>query len=524
MKELSGWRGLVSVCSIMLFTVGLMYSLGGQLNASVIPQLTNDKLTLADILPLGVILAVATTVLFGSGPALYFAQSEVNILWSAPVTRFWLIAYKLVSYSAGAIVTSLLLVVLLPGDPGVRVVRFMGIFLTLIFVQVCSTALRMAVSSVAYRNAGADSKFVRNSKTLLAVAVVCVFFLILAIIQNSQSARSLSFEIMSSLKVLMLPFSKVSGLMLHAQFDLNFATDCIVVCAMITLCTVAIVWLDRVLDEQMLEESTQASLRWTRALQTGVLSERRYASNRSGRPAVRLGGMGPIFWSRWVYALRSSGHLLLALIVVTGLVGMIAGTQTGKIPITYLAAAAFFASLYFLPRVLVFDFRGAPQMMETLHGLPLSAAAVCLAQIAVPVIWKTLLEMTFITGLLVTSEQITVKLWLIALWFLPLINVLITGVDNLLFLLQPNRLLPVGRLDFDFLGRTLFEFLCKSVILTSVVYLAFSTASWILKATHGSWILFTVAFFGVLLMACIAIVFCLAFAYTKADVSKFDYL
>lgn len=522
MKELSGWRGLVSVCSIVLFTVALIYSLGDQLNASVVPQLTNDRLTLAGILPLGIILAVASTVLFGSGPALYFSQSEVNILWTAPVTRFWLVAYKLVSYSAGAIVTALLLVVLLPGNPGARVVRFIGIFLTLIFVQVCSTALRMAVSSIAHRNADPDSKFTRNAKPLLAVAVVFVFFLILALIQNSQPGRSLFSEVMSALSVLMLPFSKVSGLMLYVQFDLNFTIDCVVVCAMIALCTIAIVRLDRTQHEYMLDESTQASLRWTRALQTGMLSERRYVSNRSGRPAARLGGIGPIYWCRWLYALRSSGHLLLALVVVSGFVGVVAGTLTGKIPVIHLAAAVCFASIYFLPRVLVFDFRGVPQMMETLHGLPVSAVALCLAQVAVPVIWKTLLEMTFVTGMLVTSEQITVKLWLIALWFLPLINVLIVGVDNLLFLLHPNRLLPVGRLDFDFLGRTLFEFLCKSVILVSVMYFGFGTASWILKATQGNWILFIVVFLCVLLIACIAIVFCLAVAYTKVDVSKFD--
>ena len=521
-EELSGWRGLVSVGSIVLFTLGLVYVLGDQLDASIVTRLTNDRLTLAGALPVGVLVAVLSTVLFSSGPALHFGNSEVNLLWTAPVTRLWLILYKLFSYSAGAIVTALLLVVVLPGDSGTRLIRFFALFLTLVFIQLCSTVLRMAISSISHHHGSIFNKARSIKLMLLTLTTVTLLLLLRTIFQEPNNAGLLSAAGSTLLDTLMLPFSTVSNLILYKQFSRDFMTDSITVCTMIALCIAAIVRLDKLLDQHMLDESTQASLRWTRALQSGILSERSYTVNSSSRPVVRMGGLGPILWSRWLYSLRSSGHTVLALIVVAGLTGLVAGTQTDNIPVTYLSAAAFFASLYFLPRVLVFDFRGAPQLMETLHGLPISPSTLCLAQISTSVIWKTIIEMTAVTGLLITSAQMTPTLWIIAFCVLPLINFLLVGVDNLFFILHPNRLLPVGRLDFDFLGRTLFEFLGKSVILVIVLAMAFFIASWMAKLFPGSLMLFVVVFLVTLFLACVVILLSLAFAYTQADVSKFD--
>ena len=84
------------------------------------------------------------------------------------------------------------------------------------------------------------------------------------------------------------------------------------------------------------------------------------------------------------------------------------------------------------------------------------------------------------------------------------LTLLVYAVENTAFLLFPAKLIPMGRADFEFLGRTLVEFITKMIIVVLGVALAVVVASFtaaLLKTTGliplvASWL--TLALIGVL--------------------------
>jgi hypothetical protein len=62
-------------------------------------------------------------------------------------------------------------------------------------------------------------------------------------------------------------------------------------------------------------------------------------------------------------------------------------------------------------------------------------------------------------------------------------NLLLYGLENLVFLLLPARPVPVGRVDFEFMGRTLAEYFGKVAILIATVAASAALGLKVLGAT-----------------------------------------
>ena len=525
--EMVSVRGALSLTTIAVFVAAMVYWTDGGLANSAQEALDDHPDRFSSLLSWGVLLAIVTTVMAGSGPPIYYNHSEVNLLWSAPISRSWLVYYKLCGYTAGAAMTAFLLALLLSSNFTTGIVRFLTLFLTMVFVQIASTALRMVLAFVRQTTENRPSSLLSLNQipyTFWLLALVLVLTLVIVLFADQDLNFAIRITQLPLVVLLLSPFSIVADLMMHNQSGRDLAINCSYVLGMISLMTGLIIVLDKHLDQYMLEASSQANQMWSKALRSGNLMSRQTVVTASSRPPRRLMGLGPMLWSRWLYAMRSSGHTMLYLLVAAGIAGLFVSATLNEVSNVYLASAAFFVSFYFLPRILVFDFRSTPELMETLRGLPVSASLICLSQILVPVIWKTVIELLAVTVVVIASSKVTAMFWLAALCFLPVVNFLIVTLDNTFFLIRPTRLLPVGRMDFDFLGRTLFEFLVKSIALSIVVGTGLVVALWVFRQWGGGPWVFAVSLYAVMILFCIGALYVLSNTFSRVDVSHFDRL
>jgi hypothetical protein len=180
----------------------------------------------------------------------------------------------------------------------------------------------------------------------------------------------------------------------------------------------------------------------------------------------------------------------------------------------------FFVAVYVLPRTLVFDFRSDLENMENFKALPVSSWKLVAGQLAAPVLLTSLVELLLLcsAAIFLDGAPRTIAIGLVA--FIVPFNMLLYGLENTLFLLFPTPLVPVGRVDFDFLGRTLVEFAVKTTLLISGCGLAAAAGMLVLNATDRSWLAFAlVAWFSLLVIALLTVPV-LSWAFKRFNVSR----
>jgi hypothetical protein len=110
--------------------------------------------------------------------------------------------------------------------------------------------------------------------------------------------------------------------------------------------------------------------------------------------------------------------------------------------------------------------------METYKTLPIAPWRISMGQLVVQVLLSYAVALTMIVSLLFFEDRITPPVALaLAVFSLPL-TLLIYAVENTIFLLFPAKLVPMGRADFEFLGRALVEFIVKTIIILFAVSMA----------------------------------------------------
>ena len=117
-------------------------------------------------------------------------------------------------------------------------------------------------------------------------------------------------------------------------------------------------------------------------------------------------------------------------------------------------------------------------------------------------------------------EPLRRLLLLIMVPFLVPFNLLLYGLENLMFLLFPTPLVPVGRVDFDFLGRTMVEFSVKTALLLGGCGLAAAAGTVVLNATGRNWSAFAVVTWWVLMLVALLLLPLMSRAYSRFDISR----
>jgi hypothetical protein len=158
--------------------------------------------------------------------------------------------------------------------------------------------------------------------------------------------------------------------------------------------------------------------------------------------------------------------------------------------------------------------------MENFKALPLQPWKLCVGQLVAPVLLTSLVELLLLCSAAAFLEG-TPRLVLLALVpFLIPFNLLLYGLENLLFLLFPTPLVPVGRVDFDFLGRTMVEFMVKTALLLAGCGLAVAAGMRVLEATGRNWSAFAIVTWCVLMLIALLLLPLMSRVYSRYDISR----
>ena len=514
-RRLASARGVLSVLAIVAVGWFVVRSLHGAhaFGAPAVPAVAARDGTL---LSLGLLGGVLFTVLTSTGPALHFSPAEMNILFSAPLRRHVLVLYRYASYLFGALLSAGLLVLLIPPAEIGRLRMFLAVLFTLVFVQLASTVVSCASSIVRRRWPMLPGRRIAIVALLLAAGLVGAYLLL----GRSTPGALLTGLVASPIaRIALAPFGVFAGLYVPGESMPELVARLALASLMLAALLALIIRLDEHLHEEISSASLAAHARWQSILAGGSLWGRKIGAVRSRRSPRRPPGIAPIGWSQALRLWRTGSPMALGLLGLALIGGALLGASASVVDASGIAAGLFFAFAFLLPRVAVHDFRGAPRIIELLQTLPSSDRAICLGMIATPTLSALLLQWSMIAAAMPFADTAHVP-WLLALAIaLVPFTLLQYALENLLFLLMPTRLVPVGRLDFDFLGRTLLEFFLKSVVLVAAVAVAAGAGVACLFAWPGHPLSSAAVAVLVLCLQAAAVVGALTLAYRRFDSS-----
>ncbi|NNE21421.1 MAG: hypothetical protein HKN11_02315 [Rhizobiales bacterium] len=471
---------------------------------------------IANFMPLGLLAASLFTVFVSTGPAIYFSANEINFLFSGPFRRRDLVIYKFATYFVGAIVSAAIITVLIPPRASTMIAAFTGMLLTLLFIQLSSSAIR--VFALAY----GSGRFAQYRWPVIGVALAvtgAALFYAMAI--NGMNIVDVVSWFRQSWAgaIILAPFVVFAKVLLaDAMAELAFWTSA-AIAVNVALLAVTVV-LDERTSERSLSENRRLNERWMRVKQGGSFWASDQTTGRSVRRAPSLGGLGPIAFRQAINAFRNSGRVIAVFAGIAALMGpLLAGAEMLTTASTTIGLLYFFIA-FVLPRTLVCDFRGELGRMEHYKALPIAPWRICAGQLIMPVLLASAIQLVMIVSIVPFLDLASaIILGAMAIYVLPF-NLLLYGLENLVFLLFPSKLVPVGRVDFDFLGRTLVDFVLKTFVIFTALGLARIAGLVAQKISDENWFSFGIASWLTLAVIGLMIIPALGFAFRRFKISE----
>jgi hypothetical protein len=416
-------------------------------------------------MPLGMLGLSLLTVVMTTGPTFHFSPNEINFLFTGPFRRRDLIIYKFAAYVAGVTLSSLFVTLLVQPEAGSVLPVFIATLLTLVFVQLNSAVISMAGHALE------GSRFARLRWPI--TALLCAVGAVTLLYAWAVPDRGIV-DILSEFRhswigtIILIPYIVFAELYVATSFS-DLALWVLVAVAINAALLRAAILLDARTTDRALAENARLSSRWERIKQGGSFWATERTEVRSIRRAPILGGLGPIAARQMLNALRNSLKLVA---IFAGLAACIAPvslalgtpiTQAQTLMIVYIFIA------FIVPRNLVCDFRGDLSRMEIYKTLPIAPWRLCAGQLIVQTLLAYGVTLVVIASAFVFEQSVTTQVaLLIAVFGLPL-TFLIYAVENTVHLLFPTKLVAMGRADFEFLGRSLVEFIAKTIFVFAAI-------------------------------------------------------
>ena len=410
-------------------------------------------------MPLSMLGLSLLTVLMTTGPTFHFSPNEINFLFTGPFHRRDLILYKFCAYVAGVTLTSLFITLIAPPQTGSALPVFIATLLTLVFVQLNSAVIGMAGHAVE----GSRLARLRWPATAL-LGVIAVATVLYAYIMPDRGIIDLLSEFRHSWigSIILIPYIVFAELFVASSVS-QLALWALVAVVINGALLHAVIMLDARTTDRSLAENARLSNRWDRIKQGGSFWATQRTEMRSLRRAPILGGLGPIAWRQVLNALRNSYKLFIIFVGLAASIPPISSALGAPItdPQTLITVYVFIA--FILPRNLISDFRGDLSRMEIYKTLPIAPWRICAGQLVVQVLLAYVIALTIIASALVFEDSVTTKAALILAAFALPLTFLIYAVENTVHLLFPTKLVAMGRADFEFLGRSIVEFIAKTI-------------------------------------------------------------
>ncbi len=464
--QLTSLRGLLfflafgGIIWLLVVTSSSSPDLGFLTAAALDRQASSTQIS--TFMPLGMLGMSLLTVALATGPAFHFSPTEINFLFTGPFRRRDLIIYKFCAYVAGAALSSALITLIAQAQSGSALSTFIASLLTLIFVQLNSAVIGMAGQALEGSRLARMRYFA--IALLFAAAVATAFYAWTAPDRNF-------FDLLSEFRhswigtAILIPYIVFAELFVAPSLFPHLAFwASIAVLINIALLRSAIV-LDARTTDRALRENARRSDRWERIRQGGSFWATERTEVRSIRRAPILGGLGPIAWRQARNAARNSFKVIVVFVGIAACVGPLVAavgisvTDPRALTIIYLLFG------FFLPRTLVCDFRGELSRMEIYKTLPIAPWRICAGQLVVQVLLSYFIALTMIVSILVFEDRVITSVALVLAAFALPLTMLIYAVENTIHLLFPTKLVPMGRADFEFLGRSLVEFIAKAIVI-----------------------------------------------------------
>jgi hypothetical protein len=514
-------RGMKTVRGALFSVIGLvtiLLWLGPNVMLLFLHQQTGEPQTLREFMPLALLgmclLSILTADRKGS---IYFTPAEVDLLFSAPFTRRELLVYKLSTGLATSLLVSVVFSMFVLRFAAFWLAAWTGTYLTLVAVQLLSTAIVLLGQTMA------EHAYTRLRRLVLVVLLTLVGMGISWMVSAGsieglvEFARRINHSAIGRYGLAPLA---VFGQVITAP---RLFPDLLGWGTLAVLIDLGLLGLVLGLDVNYLESAIQVSQKRYRRMQLARQGGLSWATSSTTKWQVPrlpwLGGVGPIAHRQMTTALHSlrglaAVLLIMAMVMMPTLIMRSPGREIEVIP---LGLSVLFLSV-FLSRMLPFDFRGDLDHLDWLKSLPFGSLAVALGQVVVPVLLMTVVQLVCLGALALIAGQPAPVLLELAAFTLP-VTLLIVALDNLIFLLFPVRLVAATPGDFQHMGRAMVEIFLKMIFLGIVGGLAAGLgglAYWLGGGSKAA--MLATAWSSLILLASLVIP-CIAWAYRRFDVS-----
>jgi Putative ABC exporter len=471
--------------------------------------------------------ALTLLIVFSSAgeAAVYFTPAEVDFLFAAPFNRRELLYYKLARTLLALLVMSAFFSLTFLTSIHYWPWGYVGLLLAMAMVQLLGMVTALTGQIVA------ESAYTRGRKFILLVVTVVVLAGLADVTRRveGQTPREIAIHLRESaiFRVLLAPFEVFTRTMFAERWFPDFVGWGAAALAIDAALLVLVLKLDANYIEAAATISQKVYERIRRTKQGGGIAMP--VGPRAGRlrlpPLPWLAGAGPIAWRQLLLAMRTSRQMLIttmALVVMFG-AGFAFSPRGAPGPgappvLPGLSIAMIFYLTFIFSMQLPWAFRGDLDHIDFLKTLPVRPAIVAAGELAGGVLLLTAIQLA-ILGLLTALDPSGWPIMLAGAAFCVPINVLLMSLNNGLFLMYPVRM-PVGTtFDFQMMGKTMLFMFLQLLLLIPLLGIPAALGALAYVLSGFSWPAFAVAAWLVLLVELLPLLFGVAWAFQRFDIS-----
>ncbi len=418
--------------------------------------------------------SLVVVLVSSGGKAVSFTAAEVNFLFPGPFSRRGLLVYKIIASLALSSLSAGFMMFFLHAYARLIVAGFLGIVLASAFLHLLSMAVSLVVITLETHAYNRHRKFALAG--MFGVALLIVLQVTGEAFPQSTGEFFTRAEKSPVLQLILEPLSWYARAFAAPHMWPDLVQWSLMALTVNGLLAVAVFGF----DSHYLEAASIASERVYTRLQRmrSAGSSFQFIAPAKGLfslPSLPWwGGFGPIAWRQLLAAVRSVKGLLLYLCFFGALLLWpflfhnagrgLTDLLGDKTPALIIMATLFISSM------IAFDFRADIDRMEVLRSMPIPPYGLALGQLVTPVILATIVQL-FLVAFLGAVWRGLGPLTLIGVIFIVPFNVLLFGVDNLLFLWFPTRFIPTPG-DFLLMGQQLLVSVVRCLTLSLMLILA----------------------------------------------------
>ena len=453
-----------------------------------------------------------------AGQTKVFSPSEVDFLFTAPFSRRELVTYKILKGMVAAVPAAVICTLLCARHVGSWMAGLIGFMLGLVFVQLVSMAFLLMGRALVER---AHTETRRWGVLVLLVLLLASLALPVLDVVRGHPGASVQQLRYSWIGYCLVGIFQVFGKTISARALFpELAVWGLLGLGIDMALTLLIVRL----DVSYVEMARRFDLTSGRSHPFGLTDIQLGQTGHPGRGRCHLyrfpwlSGTGPIAWRQVTSAMRNSRGIIWLLLLMAATAGPIVvaaalqGRRIGSV------TAGIVWLVVFVPVLFRFDFRSDLEHFEWLKLLPLNPTALALGEIAPAALLTTMVQVLLLAGLCWFLQGSKMPVILAMVFALPL-NGLMFSVENLLFLLFPERGNSVRPGSFRFVGRQLAFFLAKTILLMPCLVFAVLIAGLAFSLSGDSWPVFFLVGWCTLALETAALIPCVGWVFERFDLS-----